>query len=588
MISSAVRRSGCLALAAVAAMPRPGPYNDPTVPQPGRQRRYARSQGWPRSWASSTSRCDDREQFRNLGVPIQKTYEAELGFQELRELLKQLPTDEKRAALSLLGLALGDAAGLPFELGRGRSSRAKYHAAGTEAARKDLAKDLKLEQSKRRGQTPYVRTFSDDTTCCDLKMEAAAQAGRIDAERWQADGDKLLQQLTLQQYLKWAHTSKTKDDVGHHGELFQGTGAFTRDFLVPKYRGRNNEVARIVGNDLRELYEEHPVMGPFWPTRKFAEFAVDYFAGKYSFPSWGNGAVMSFAPHPILAGRWRKCPPSCGNIPAGLQDAAKVMSNSHQEPTAMLANRLLWELLDEVYRGSVAGSPGQLRDAASKLRSLEELRALDHECIPVRPLLEWLESAEHDCSIQTAEDFLRKLTGSRDIFDLDVAPLGVFGKMLHIAADWNDDRRTRLSRPGSKEPVLFSQRGLNSVIIAIWAASGARSPWEVVSRVIYVGGDTDTVGAVAGQVACPLLNESEVVDAFVDFVALGEKPETLALKIANAAARRYFWRALLFASGNLDEMRKRPSLLDDRYPPMDEELRSVLRGKDSARDKSKL
>merc|ERR1712066_780640 len=100
------------------------------------------------------------------------------------------------------------------------------------------------------------------------------------------------------------------------------------------------------------------------------------------------------------------------------------------------------------------------------------------------------------------------------------------------------------------------------------SASGAESPWEVVSRLVDVGGDTDTVGAVAGQIACPLLDPETVVEAFITFVALGRDPQSKSLQINNAAARRYFRRALLFAAADLNALREYPSLLDASYPPL--------------------
>ncbi len=45
--------------------------------------------------------------------------------------------------------------------------------------------------------------------------------------------------------------------------------------------------------------------------------------------------------------------------------------------------------------------------------------------------------------------------------------------------------------------VWVAQRGLNSAIIAIWCAAGASSPWDFIAKVLYVGGDADTVGASA-------------------------------------------------------------------------------------------
>jgi len=516
-----------------------------------RQTRHLRQSG-------VTARCED---LARAGPAAQILATPEPTVEALLEELLALPDEQRRAALSIVGLAAGDAAGLPFELRRGKWARAKFHKLNSDAAKKALVKDLVAKRCQRHGRNIFVRTFSDDTACCDLKMEAACQVGLLGGEA----GEKELQLAVLQQYLKWAHGSKLKDTVGSTGPMFQGTGAFTRDFLVPFSGGRKNEAAQVMGH--KPLYEDHPVMGPFWPTTEFASFAVDYFRGVFSFPSWGNGAVMSFAPHPVLAGRWRRGEeqPSTASIRA----AAGVLSRSHQEPTAALAADLMWELLDAIYSGSV-GTIQDLRQAVAHLPRTLELLTLQHECVPVDAFREWLETG--DCEVATAQRFLQKLTGSREEFDVASGPYGVFGSMLHIAADWNDDHKTYLKRANSQEPVLFSQRGINSLIIAIWASSGALSPWEAFSRVIYVGGDTDTIGAVAGQVACPLLDPEEVVEAFVDFAGLGPDPEALPLKIASLASRRYFRRALLFAAGDLEGLRECPSLLEVSYPPFTAQL----------------
>lgn len=493
----------------------------------------------------SQVRCD--------AVTEKKEFGPEPTILELRRELQQLPVDQMRAALSLLGLAIGDSAGLPFELRRGAWNRAEFRRAANEKERYDTVERLVRGRCASSKGGKFTRSYSDDTTCCDLKMEAVCQAHRSACD----DVDKAIQMNLLQQYLKWAHVEKS-DSTCSHGSLFQGTGGFTRDFLTPH---RNNEVARIVGK-MDSMYRIHPVYGDFWPTEKFATFATEYFQGKFCFASWGNGAVMSFAPHPVLAGRWRKSPTKSA-LSSALEGGAGILSKSHQEPTALLASQLMWDLLDAVYSG-VVETPQDLRRTFRCLPRTLELLHLDHECIPVSALQEWLENG--DCKVETATSFLRKLTGEKGDFNLEAGPNGVFGSLLRIASDWNDDHRTFLKRRGSKEPVLFSQRGINSLIIGVWAASEAHSPWDFVSRVIWVGGDTDTVGAVAGQIACPLLDPAEVVDLFTQLTAMGANPATLELKAANAAARRYFARGILFARGDFDGLRKRPSLLDADYP----------------------
>ena len=154
--------------------------------------------------------------------------------------------------------------------------------------------------------------------------------------------------------------------------------------------------------------------------------------------------------------------------------------------------------------------------------------------------------------------------------------------MLQAAANWDDDHGhnwcqrngKKLSRapPHNAEPVLFSQRGLNTVLIALWCATGVQTPWEMVDRVIYVGGDSDTVGAVAGQIACAMLPESAVMEAFDTAVGLLSTSITAenrtVVTMARAAAARYRHRVKLFVKGELETLHATPSMIDPEYPDL--------------------
>lgn len=286
---------------------------------------------------------------------------------------------------------------------------------------------------------------------------------------------------------------------------------------------------------------------------------------------------MSFAPHPVLARRWSE---QGSTVPGGLAVAAPVLSVSHQEQSARLAAMLLWELLDAIYSKQVSTTEDirhavRNMDAWGQLQGFEPL--LNHGCYPIKAFQEWLEQG--DCQIDTARVFLQKLTGSDDCLNLSDKYYDVLGMLFRKASNWDDDnfgllkfainwaqgKSRTLICPNLWEPVLFSQRGLNSVLIAIWCASKATSPWDWIEHVIYCGGDTDTVGAVAGQIVCPLLEPSAVVEAYTQVVALGE-PERQHLQVVNATARRFFHRALLFALGDLEAVLEWPSLVDPEYP----------------------
>ena len=163
--------------------------------------------------------------------------------------------------------------------------------------------------------------------------------------------------------------------------------------------------------------------------------------------------------------------------------------------------------------------------------------------------------------------------------------------MLRAAANWDDDhgynwylrKGEKLSRvpPNEAEPVLFSQRGLNTVLIALWCATGVRTPWELVDRVIYVGGDSDTVGAVAGQIACAMLPEAAVVKAFNAVVGLTTNSITAENKtpvtMARAAAARYRRRVEMFVKGDLSALHLTPSLVDVEYSGVTSDTGKILK-----------
>ena len=87
------------------------------------------------------------------------------------------------------------------------------------------------------------------------------------------------------------------------------------------------------------------------------------------------------------------------------------------------------------------------------------------------------------------------------------------------------------------------------MLIATWCATATESCVDWLRRVLYVGGDADTVGAVAGwrrvhqgrwwpgQIACPLLTLEEVLAVYQRAVAV-------AMPVNCAAARRYAYRQL--------------------------------------------
>ncbi|CAJ1450775.1 unnamed protein product [Effrenium voratum] len=137
-----------------------------------------------------------------------------------------------------------------------------------------------------------------------------------------------------------------------------------------------------------------------------------------------------------------------------------------------------------------------------------------------------------------------------------------------IASNFDDAERgpnVRLTVEGQPEVLVrFSQRGLNTVIIGIWCACSARKCVDWLRRVLYVGGDADTVGAVAGQIACPLLPLDDVVEAYKRAVALEEMTSKSA-QVNQQAAKRFFQRSCLFVLADWPQLLQTPRLIDPAY-----------------------
>ena len=149
----------------------------------------------------------------------------------LRDDLESMTPGRQRCVLSLLGLAVGDAVGLPFELWthrRARQDADEIARQGDAAGLREFLLGLIIERLGRRGvSNPFARTYSDDTVCADLRMAAVAQwtASRPLFRDSVADGD-LMWRCLLSQMLGWAY--------GTGGKLFQGYGAFTKALLKPR------------------------------------------------------------------------------------------------------------------------------------------------------------------------------------------------------------------------------------------------------------------------------------------------------------------------------------------------------------------
>lgn len=301
------------------------------------------------------------------------------------------------------------------------------------------------------------------------------------------------------------------------------------------------------------------------PSQQYLDFANDHFRGDTyggdgNGGSWGNGAVMSFTPGVIL---------SRGSKVGLLAEAASELAGSHRHPTAMVGATLLKELLEQVHAGKVQ-SCSELPQAVLHCPSWTGLvqpleKSPCNYMHPISAFTAFLTGCNPEVQLVAAQEFIKSLNSSSVVSGVDHC-FGPLGEALRVAANFDDDTGERLTvKDNPKEFVKFSQRGLNSVLIAIWCAVGAENCWDWLEKVLYIGGDSDTIGAVAGQIACPLLSASEVVTCFRNLVGLDNHFLSSLHEPCHAAARRYFHRAVLFASGRWAEMLNVPRLVDPYY-----------------------
>jgi len=524
----------------------------------------------------------------------------------LERELASLPPPARRGVLALLGLSLGDVLGLPFELAAHVKNRHRADAAAARgiAELRRLTLDVVVERLGQRGpRNAYARTFSDDTACADLKMGAVVQCCELlrRASFPDVNPPDLLWRCYLSQMLAWSRKNG--------GALFQGYGGFTKALLKPEGM-RSLPVCSDLG--------VAEVMGcSSWPVDWFIEHADEHCAGRgVAAASYGNGTVMCYVPQVLAAEVCGWYPPegwTCGvctlcNAPGAatcdachgpapvtrstggpaLVAALPRLGNMHQHPDARKGAELLEETLRAVLKGDLATCAG-LRAAVSSSatwRALVESPLAQHPAYPVQAFHTFL--LEGDCGASDAAAFVARLTG------VESPPLAAalhsgwcenqggmnFGQLLRTCANWDDDCGSgfqKLALPDG-EAVRFSQRGLNSVLIALWCCCGATSVWDWAGRMLYVGGDSDTIGAVCGQIACPLLGEARVCQAFHHFVAVGDCVRRPCAEVAAAAARRYFRRALLFSAGYWRQLAAEPRLVETTYPGLTDRAGEVALG----------
>lgn len=475
---------------------------------------------------------------------------SEPPFEDLEQIIRTLTPQQQTQVCSLLGTAIGDAVGLPFELHAHAKNRSKldtHQGSGVERFWADLLPFL-TSRLKRSAGTPFGRTFSDDTVCTDLKMQVVA---KVSLSATKISEDAIFEAM-LQEYLAWANNAE--------GNLFQGYGGFTKDLLKPS---RSNRLGAV-----GSLWKPNT---DFLPTDEYKKFAKEHFAGvPDGFPSWGNGAVMSLTPQVVMQLN-------------GAGVAARELSATHQEASAVLAADIMAELLSAIFTRKIQKTQ-ELGQSVLKLNAWRQhplrLKTRDSYVYPIEAFEEFL--ATGDCKANTANAFLHELitraqlTPSEKDLVGSQGPHGCFGEMLRIASNYDDDpshQSARLTVANQPEVLVrFSQRALNTVIIGIWSAVSAQTCADWLQRMLYVGGDTDTVGAVAGQIACPLLNLNDVSVVYQQAVALDEAP------VNSAAARRFFYRCCLFVTQNWAQLLQCPRLVDPAYEGLTTEDGMRLRG----------
>jgi len=461
---------------------------------------------------------------------------------------------QRRAVLSLLGLCVGDTLGVPFEFNAYNFRRADEARDRGEEDLRQLVLECVMRRIGKRGLAlSYARGFSDDTVCADLKMQAIAQfsALRENPEFCRSEPEDLLWRCFLCQLLAWSYGPA-------RGRLFQGYGQFTKALLRP---------LDIKGPDLVSPLPNPGVPGcNTMPSEMFIQYATEYVAGRTDWTpsSYGNGAVMSFAPQTIA----ELAPvPADNRVPAF---ALKYLSDTHQNVKAKQASGLLDEILRAIYSGEVQTTQ-QLRGAVRKTKTWQALLAEPLEFIyPVMEFDTFLDEARGDIKAADVPFWVARLLRIPEATasleppmsggPQDRPVLGLhMGKLLRTASNIHD------ADPGDR--TRFSQRGLNTVMIAIWSCAGASSVWEWISRLLYVGGDVDTIGATSGQIAFPLMQVEDACDAFANIACLRDtickRPSAL---VAQQGAVRFLHRALLFCTGDWSGLLKWQRLVDPVYP----------------------
>lgn len=506
-------------------------------------------------------------------VALDHSPSAEPDLAVLEDELSALSGPAKRAALSMLGLSVGDCTGLPFELGAHKHNRQRVDKANEAGGTWDLQRlvlELVVERLGHHGpNNTYARPFSDDTVCADLKAAALAEWAQLRRRSGFSEQDTgdLLWKCYLAQLLAWSDASG--------GALFQGYGGFTKQLLRPDKGPRAPSPFLNIGEDVPGCST--------WPEDWFLVHAEEHCAGSkdWGVASYGNGAVMCFVPQ-VAAAHVGEAGGGASN--SGLDSRALGrLGDTHRHPEARVGAALLHDILSAVIQGSVTSCdelPTAIR-SCSQWKALLEGPLAEHAVYPLRPFDAFL--ARGDCTEDDALAFITRLT------NLESPPLqqtampvvadgtngAMMGKLLRTAANWDDEyggtngmESRKLCLPDG-EPIRFSQRGLNSVLIALWCCCRAKTTWAWISRLLYVGGDADTVGAVCGQIASPLLPQDDVCRAFRRFVAVADCMQRRpCADAAQAAARRYFRRTLLFCAGHWERLARYPRLVDPSYPEL--------------------
>lgn len=390
-----------------------------------------------------------------------------------------------------LGLAVGDSAGLAVELRPWIQDRV---ATGQQTLLDTQAWRL-LKEAFTIGDF-YVRTYSDDTTLAVLKLEAIASAMRSHSAGVALSERAVTAKLALGIY-RWRYFYGKDKKTGQPGLIqsreFQGTGGLTRLITQtdkPVTARRDGET--VIDQTKLDAY-----------AKAMQDRAQAYGNGE---GSWGNGVVMCLAPV-VLAVTYAMHAEHCE------AEWFAGMTFSHTHPDARFAEQWMQQtVLEAVVNGkhlaqAALDAYGDTEGRDGRQKAVVE----DVSCA----MVEYIKCRFGERVCGPAGKQLHELAGA-------------FPPEAHFDPGVEQLRSWRLDRFGYDLSVLarratsakFSQHAINSVVMGLYCALHGQAVEDVLELVCLLGGDCDTVGAVAMQFAALRddITTAEIEAAFAKYV----------------------------------------------------------------------